>query len=104
MGKGCEAIFLIISLVYLFLTRIANSAPAQESDSSLVKMHLDEAIKDLQAGNKDAAAIHLNNGHRDISSVSIDAQQLFEAGMKSLSIGDSSGALLHLKAVDEKLS
>jgi len=46
----------------------------------------------------------LNNGHRDISSVSIDAQELFEAGMKSLSIGDSSGALLHLKAADEKLS
>jgi hypothetical protein len=91
-------------LVYSFLTGIVNSVSAQEADSSLVKMHLDEAIKYLQAGNKDAAAIHLDNGHRDISSVSTDAQELFEAGMKSLSIGDSSGVLLHLNAADEKLS
>ena len=103
MGKSCEAI-LLISLVYLFLIGIVISVSAQESDSGLVKMHLDEAIKYLEAGNKDAAAIHLNNGHRDITSVSSDAQELFEAGMKSLSIGDLSGALLHLKAADEKLS
>lgn len=103
MGKSCEAI-LLISLVYLFSTGIVISVSAQESDSVLVKMHLDEAIKYLQAGNKDAAAIHLNNGHRDITSVSSDAQELFEAGMKSLSIGDLSGALLNLKAADEKLS
>lgn len=64
MEKRNKAILLIISLVYLFFTGIVNSVSAQESDSSLVKMHLDEAIKYLQAGNKDAAAIHLNNGHR----------------------------------------
>lgn len=66
-------------------------------------MHLEKAIKYLQVGNNDAAAIHLNAGHQAISCVSVNAKELYEAGMKALSTDDLSGALEHLKAAEEKL-
>jgi hypothetical protein len=71
--------------------------------SSLVKMHLEEAINALEGGNKDAASIHLNAAHQAISSLSVQAKEQFEAGMKALSTGDSNGALMHLKAADAAL-
>ena len=67
--------------------------------SSLTKMHLEEAIKALE----EAASIHLKGAHQAISTISIQAKQEFEAGMKALSNGDSNSAVMHLKAPDMKL-
>ncbi len=62
-------------------------------NSSLTKMHLEEAIKALEVGNKEAASIHLNAAHQAISSISVQAKEQFEAGMKALSNGDSNSAV-----------
>ena len=45
----------------------------------------------------------LDAAHQAISSISIQAKQQFEAGMKALYNGDSNSALIHLKAADMKL-
>jgi hypothetical protein len=66
-------------------------------------MHLEEAIKALEVGNKEAASIHLNAAHLAIFTLSVQAKEQFEAGMKALSTGDSNRALMHLKAADMKL-
>jgi len=58
----------------------------------------------LEVGNNESASIHLNAAHQDIPSVSIQAEEQFEAGMKALSTGDSNSALIHLKTADVKLS
>jgi hypothetical protein len=102
-------VIVMVSIVYLPLLATSNSLSAQNTtnmmmsgNSSLTKMHLEEAIKALEVGNKEAASIHLNAAHQAISSISIQAKQ-FETGMKALSNGDSNSALMHLKAADMKL-
>ena len=106
------ATFVIVmaSIVYLPLLATSDSISAQNTtnmtmsgNSSLTKMHLEEAIKALEVGNKEAASIYLNAAHQAISSISIQAKQQFEAGMKALYNGDSNSALMHLKAADMKL-
>jgi hypothetical protein len=104
-------VMAMASLVYFLLLDASNSIIAQNvtnmttsRSSSLVKMHLEEAVKALESGNKEAASIHLNAGHQAISSIPAQAKEQFEAGMKALSAGDSNGALMHLKAADVKLS
>jgi hypothetical protein len=106
------ATFVIVmaSILYLLLLGASNSISAQNTtnmtmsgSSSLTKMHLEEAIKALEVGNKEAASIHLNAAHQAISSISVQAKEQFEAGMKALSNGDSNSALMHLKAADMKL-
>lgn len=103
-------VMAMASMVCFLLLGASNSILAQNvtnmttsRSSSLVKMHLEEAIKALESGNK-AASIHLNAGHQTISSIPTQAKEQFEAGMKALSAGDSTGALMHLKAADVKLS
>jgi hypothetical protein len=106
------ATFVIVmaSILYLLLLGASNSISAQNTtnmtmsgSSSLTKMHLEEAIKALEVGNKEAASIHLNAAHQAISIISVQAKEQFEAGMKALSNGDSNSALMHLKAADMKL-
>jgi hypothetical protein len=103
-------VIFMASIAYLPLIGASNSISTQNmtnmttsGNSSLVKMHLEEAIKALENGNKEAASIHLNAGHQAISSLSVQSKEQFEAGMKALSTGDSNGALIHLKAADVNL-
>ena len=111
MAKAIAMFVIVMALiVYLPLLAASNSIPAQNTtnmtmlgSSSLTKMHVEEAIKALEQGNKEAASIHLNAAHQAISSISVQAKKQFEAGMKALSTGDSNGALMHLKAADMKL-
>lgn len=91
-------VMVIASIVYLPLLAASNSISAPNTtnmtmsrSSSLTKMHLEEAIKALEVGNKEAASIHLNAAHKAISSLSVQAKEQFEAGMKALSTGDSNG-------------
>ena len=103
-------VIAMASIVYLPLLAASNSISAQNTtnitisgSSGLTRMHLEEAIKALEVGNKEAASIHLNAAHRAISSLSVQAKEQFEAGMKALSTGDSNGAHMHLKAAEMKL-
>ena len=72
------ATFVIVmaSIVYFPLLATSNSISAQNTtnmtmsgSSSLSKIHLEEAIKALEVGNKEAASIHLITAHQAISSI-----------------------------------
>ena len=84
----------MVSIVYLPLLATSNSISAQNTtnmtmsgSSSLTKMNLEEVIKALE----EAASIHLNAAHQALSSLSVQAKEQFDAGMKALSTGDSNG-------------
>jgi hypothetical protein len=67
------------------------------------KMHIDEAIKALDSGDKQAASTHLTAAQQTISGESDQAKMHFGEGMKAFSSGDSNGALMHLKAAIQAL-
>lgn len=67
------------------------------------KMHIEEAIKALQTGDKGAASTHLSVAQQAISGASAQAKDHFELGMKAFSAGDSNGALMHLNAANQAL-
>ena len=62
------------------------------------KLHIQEAIKALESGDKQAATTHLTAAQAAISGESDQAKIHFGEGMKAFSAGDSNGALMHLKA------
>ena len=67
------------------------------------KMHIGEAIKALESGNKDAASTHLTAAQQAIAGESDQAKMHFGEAMKAFSSGDSNGALMHLKAANDAL-
>ena len=71
--------------------------------SSSAKLHLGEAIKALENGDKEGASTHLTAAQQAIAGASAQAKMHFEEGMKALAAGDSNGALLHLKAANQAL-
>ena len=76
---------------------------ASNTSGGSAKMHLEEAIKALESGNKDAASTHLTAAQQAISGESDQAKMHFNEGMKAFSAGDTNGALMHLKAADQAL-
>jgi hypothetical protein len=67
------------------------------------KMHIEEAVKALEGGDKQAASTHLTAAQQAISGESDQAKMHFGEGMKAFSAGDSNGALMHLKAAIQAL-
>ena len=70
---------------------------------SPAKMHLEEGIKALEAGNIQAANMHLDFAKQAMANAPTNAVKHFEEGMKALGAGDSNGALMHLKLADQAL-
>jgi len=67
------------------------------------KLHIEEAIKALESGDKQAATTHLTAAQAAISGESDQAKMHFGEGMKAFSGGDTNGALMHLKAAMQAL-
>jgi hypothetical protein len=67
------------------------------------KMHIEEAVKALESGDKQAASTHLTAAQQAIAGESDQAKMHFGEGMKAFSAGDSNGALMHLKAAIQGL-
>ena len=65
------------------------------------KMHLEEGIKALKAGDTQGALMHLNATDQGLSDQS--AKMHLEQGIKALQGGDQQGALMHSGAADEAL-
>ena len=80
-----------------------NNMTASNTSAGSAKMHLEEAIKALESGNKDAASTHLTAAQQAISGESDQAKMHFGEGMKAFSSGDSNGALMHLKLAVQAL-
>jgi len=65
------------------------------------KMHLEEGIKALKAGDTQGGLMHLNAADQGLSDQS--AKMHLEQGIKALQGGDQQGALMHSGAADEAL-
>jgi hypothetical protein len=63
------------------------------------KMHLDEGIKALKAGDTQGALMHLDEADKGISDQS--AKMHLDEGIKSLKAGDTQGALMHSSAASK---
>jgi hypothetical protein len=75
------------------------------SDTSVssAKMHLEEAIKALQSGDKQGATTHLGLAEPGMVNAPPAAIMHFGEGMKALSAGNTNGAITHLTAADQSL-
>lgn len=110
----------ITSIVYLFLLADLHSVSGQNmtnqttagtntsimttsDSSSSAKLHLQEAIKALEKGDKPETFSRLTAAQQAMSGASAEAKERYEEGMKALMAGDSSGALTHLKAARDAL-
>ncbi len=81
----------------------AGNATMSNTSGNSAKMHLEEGIKALQAGDKDSAMTHLSAAQAAMSGASSNAMMHFEEGMKALQAGDTNGAITHLTAADQAL-
>lgn len=121
MSNGIATVLLAMaSMAYFLLLAGSNSVSAQNmtnqtivgtnasnvttsDSSSSAKLHLGEAIKALENGDKAGASTHLTAAQQTIAGASPQAKMHFEEGMKAISAGDSNGALMHLKAAIQAL-
>jgi len=81
----------------------ASNMTTSNTSGGSAKMHLEEAIKALESGNKDAASTHLTAAQQAIAGESDQAKMHFDEGMKAFSAGDTNGALMHLNAAKDTL-
>ncbi len=81
----------------------SGNATMSNTSGNSAKMHLEEGIKALQAGDKDSAMTHLSAAQAAMSGASSNAMMHFEEGMKALQAGDTNGAITHLTAADQAL-
>ncbi len=81
----------------------AQNMTAPNNMTGSAKMHIEEAIKALESGDKQAASTHLTAAQQAVSGESDQAKMHFGEGMKAFSSGDSNGALMHLKAAIQAL-
>ena len=94
------SILLSTALALSILAKSDFGAPAF-AQGVTPKMHLEEGIKALKAGDQQRALMHLNEADKGISDQS--AKMHLDEGIKALKAGDQQGALMHLGAADQAL-
>jgi hypothetical protein len=69
------------------------------------KVHLEEGIKALRAGDSQGALMHLSAAAQGLSSSSDQSSKMhLEEGIKAVKSGDQQGALMHLGVADQALA
>jgi hypothetical protein len=95
------SIVLSIALAMSVLAKADFSTPAF-AQGVTPKMHLEEGIKALKAGDTQGALMHLNEADKGISDQS--AKMHLDEGIKAVKANDNQGALMHLDVADKALS
>lgn len=85
------------------MTNTTMSGNITATSGTSAKMQLEDGIKALQNGNKEAAMTQLTAAQQAMSGSSPEAIKHFEEGMKALESGDSKGAIMHLQFADQAL-
>jgi len=68
------------------------------------KMHLEEGIKALKAGDNQGALMHLGAADQGLTSPSDQSAKMhLDQGISALKAGDNQGALMHVGAADQAL-
>jgi len=81
----------------------AGNATSSNTSTRTAKMHLEEGLKALKAGDKDSAITHLSAAQAAMSGASSNAMMHFEEGRKAVQAGDTNGAITHLTAANQAL-
>jgi exonuclease VII small subunit len=84
-------------------TNMTNTSMSGNMTATSAKMQLEEGIKALQSGDKEAAMTQLTAAQQAMSGSSPEAIKHFEEGIKALESGDSKGAIMHLQFADQAL-
>ena len=85
------------------MTNTTMSGNMTATSGTSAKTQLEDGIKALQSGDKEAAMTQLTAAQQAISGSSPEAIKHFEEGMKALESGDSKGAIMHLQFADQAL-
>jgi hypothetical protein len=101
----------ILSVSIVLSTALALSVLAKADFSTPVfaqgmtpKMHLEEGIKALKAGDNQGALMHLSAADQGLSSSSDQSAKMhLGEGIKAVKSGDQQGALMHLGVADQAL-
>ncbi|MFL6361541.1 MAG: hypothetical protein ACJ72V_19685 [Nitrososphaeraceae archaeon] len=67
------------------------------------KMHLEEGIKALKAGDNQGALMHSSAADQGLTSSDQSAKMHLDEGIKAVKSGDQQGALMHLGVADQAL-
>ncbi|MGB0004437.1 MAG: hypothetical protein WBP74_07250 [Nitrososphaeraceae archaeon] len=84
-------------------TNMTNTTMSGSMTATSAKTQLEDGIKALQSGNKEAAMTQLTAAQQAMSGSSPESIKHFEEGMKALESGDSKGAIMHLQFADQAL-
>src|SRR6188472_4714915 len=98
----------ILSASLLVSATLALSVPAKAdfgahafAQGMTPKMHLEEGIKALKAGDNQGALMHLSAADQGLSSSSDQSAKMhLGEGIKAVKSGDQQGALMHLGVAD----
>ncbi len=95
MNKNVKVPILVIAtLITGMLISITPLVFSQASTGSQGNVHLDAAIKALQAGDTNGALMHMNQADKTLTGA---AKMHLDAAIKALQAGDTNGALMHLQ-------
>jgi len=95
------SVLLSVTLAVSILAKADFSTPAF-AQGMTPKMHLEEGIKAIKAGDKQGALTHLDAADQSITDQS--AKMHLDEGIKALKADDTQGALTHLDVADKALS
>jgi cellobiose-specific phosphotransferase system component IIA len=84
-----------------FVSSPLSAAASSIGDQGAAKMHLDEAMKALQAGDTEGAKMHLSEADKVLSEGA--AKMHLDEAMKALQAGDTEGAKMHAQAAQDSL-
>ena len=71
------------------------------TDQNAAKMHLDEAMKALQAGDTAGAEMHIQEADKALQEGAVKMH--LDEAVKALQAGDTAGAEMHVKAAQDNL-
>jgi len=84
-----------------FVSSPLSAAASSVGDQGAAKMHVDEAMKSLQAGDTAGAKMHLSEADKVLPEGA--AKMHVDEAMKSLQAGDTEGAKMHAQAAQGSL-
>jgi Flp pilus assembly protein TadD len=97
------SLLLSAALVLSVLTN-ADFSTSAFAQGVTPKMHLEEGIKALRAGDSQGALMHLSAADQGLTSSSDQSAKMhLDEGIKAIKAGDTQGALMHLQAANQAL-
>ena len=98
-----SASLLLSAILALSVIAKSDFGTAAFAQGMTPKMHLEEGIKALKAGDNQGALMHLGAADQGLTSSDQSAKMHLDQGISALKSGDNQGAAMHLGAADQAL-